>query len=142
MSEGDGPARGPGGGFAGGIPGGFPGGFRVFTIGRDAAQRFRVRPPWRVRPDAGPFERVVVGALTFLLALPVAVLLLAIGLVLLAAFLGCAAVLVAFGLAAWIVRSILGLPRGGVRVARAAGSDVRDGGRENVRVLPREDSRP
>ena len=26
----------------------FPGGFRVFSVGRDAAQRFRVRAPWRV----------------------------------------------------------------------------------------------
>ena len=120
----------------GGIPGGFPGGFRVFTIGRDAAQRFRVRPPWRARPEAGLLERVVVGTLTFVLSLPVAILLLALGLVLLAAFLGCAAVLVAFGIAAWIVRSVFGIPRRGARVARAPAPD----GRENVRVLPRDES--
>lgn len=122
-----------------GAPNGFPGGFRVFTVGRDAASRFRVRPPWRARAGAGPLERALVGLLTFLLALPVALLILAIGLVLLVAFLGCAAVVVAFALAAWIVRRILGVPR--VRVTGVRANDVRtSGGRENVRVLPRQDA--
>jgi len=107
--------------------------FRVFTIGRDAAQRFRVRPPWRVRPGAGPFERALVGILTFVLALPVALLLLALGIVLLAAFLGCAAVFVAFAIAMWLVRRIFGIGAG--RMPRAAPSD----GRENVRVIPPRD---
>ncbi|MFM7132684.1 MAG: hypothetical protein ACKO0W_00020 [Planctomycetota bacterium] len=127
-----------------GAPNGFPGGFRVFTVGRDAASRFRVRPPWRARAGAGPLERALVGLLTFLLALPVALLILAIGLVLLVAFLGCAAVVVAFALAAWIVRRILGVPRvrvTGVRANDVRSSDVRtSGGRENVRVLPRQDA--
>ncbi|MCE2882173.1 MAG: hypothetical protein LW636_07435 [Planctomycetaceae bacterium] len=116
-----------------GVGGQFPGGFRVFTIGRDAATRFRVRPPWRVRAGAGPLERIVIGVLTFLLAVPVALILLAIGIVLLVAFLGCAAVLVAFGLALAIVRRLFGAPRA-PRAASAA-----DDGRENVRVLPRQD---
>lgn len=138
-----------------GMPGGFPGGFRVFTVGRDTASRFRVRPPWRARANAGPLERALVALLTFVLALPVAILLLALGISLLAIFLGCAAVFVAFGIAMWLVRSILGL--GGVRTAGSAArrANVRirrvddgpfaDGrasagdGRENVRVLPRQD---
>jgi hypothetical protein len=110
----------------------FPGGFRVFTLGRDAAQRFRVRPPWAVRPTAGPLERAVVAILTFLLAVPVALLLLALGIALLAVFLGCAAVLVAFGLAMWLVRRIFG-----ASAPRRAGT-VPDG-RENVRVIPPRD---
>lgn len=108
------------------------GGFRVFTIGRDAAQRFRVMPPWRVREGAGPLERALVGALTFILAIPVAVLLLALGIILLALFLGCAAVLVAFGIAMWLVRRVFGL--GGARAPRRP-----DDGRENVRVIPPRD---
>lgn len=116
-----------------GPQGPFPGGFRVFTVGRDAAQRFRVRAPWRVRANAGPLERALVGALTFLLALPVAAILLALGLVLLAIFLGCAAVFVAFALAAWLVRRVLGM--GAAPRERPAPGD----GRENVRVLPRQD---
>jgi hypothetical protein len=106
--------------------------FRVFTMGRDAAQRFRVRPPWQVRPNAGPFERAVVAVLTFVLAVPVALLLLALGVALLAVFLGCAAVLVAFGIAMWLVRRIFGAAAA-PRAARA------DDGRENVRVIPPRD---
>jgi hypothetical protein len=102
--------------------------FRVFTMGRDAAHRFRVRPPWQVRPNAGPFERAVVAVLTFVLAVPVALLLLALGVVLL----GCAAVLVAFGIAMWLVRRIFGAAAA-PRAARA------DEGRENVRVIPPRD---
>ena len=109
-----------------------PGGFRVFTIGRDAAQRFRMKPPWRLREGAGPLERGLVGALTFVLAVPVAVLLLALGIVLLALFLGCAAILVAFGIAMWLVRRVFGI--GGTRASRAP-----DEGRENVRVIPPRD---
>lgn len=120
-----------------GFPGGFPGGFRVFTVGRDAASRFRVRPPWRVRAGAGPLERALVGTLTFLLAIPVAVVLLALGVVLLVLFLGCAAVLVAFGLAGWLVRRVFGAPR--VRVERVETYRADRSGRENVRVLPRQD---
>lgn len=116
-----------------GAGGQFPGGFRVFAVGRDAASRFRVRPPWRVRAGAGPLERAVVGILTFVLAVPVALLLLALGVLLLAAFLGCAAVVVAFALALAIVRRIFGGPR--VRAAAPPADD----GRENVRVLPRQD---
>ncbi len=119
-----------------GADGGFPGGFRVFTMGRDAASRFRVKSPWRARPGAGPLERALVGILTFVLALPVALLLLALGLLLLALFLGCAAVFVAFGLAMWLVRRVLGI--GGAR--RASTADGRpDDGRENVRVISRQD---
>ena len=109
-----------------------PGGFRVFTIGRDAAQRFRVKPPWRVREGAGPLERALIGALTFVLAIPVAVLLLALGVILLALFLGCAAILVAFGIAMWLVRRVFGI--GATRASRAP-----DDGRENVRVIPPRD---
>lgn len=109
-----------------------PGGFRVFTIGRDAAQRFRVKPPWRVREGAGPLERALIGALTFVLAIPVAVLLLALGVILLALFLGCAAILVAFGIAMWLVRRVFGI--GATRASRAS-----DDGRENVRVIPPRD---
>lgn len=109
-----------------------PGGFRVFTIGRDAAQRFRMKAPWRVRAGAGPLERALVGALTFLLAVPVALLLLALGILLLALFLGCAAVLVAFGIAMWLVRRIFG-----IGASRAAPTP--DAGRENVRVIPPRD---
>ncbi len=113
---------------------GFPGGFRVFTTGRDAASRFRVKAPWRARAGAGAFERALIGALTFLLAIPVAVLLLGAGLILLVVFLGCFAVFVALGLAAYIVRRVLGVaPR---RAARAP-----DEGRENVRVLSRQEPR-
>jgi small-conductance mechanosensitive channel len=119
-----------------GANGPFPGGFRVFTVGRDAAQRFRVRAPWRVRANAGPFERALVGALTFLLALPVAALLLALGLVLLAVFLGCAAIFIAFALAAWLVRRVFGV--GAAPHARRE-RPAADDGRENVRVLPRQD---
>ena len=109
-----------------------PGGFRVFTIGRDAAQRVRMKPPWRVRAGAGPLERALVGALTFILAVPVALLLLALGILLLALFLGCAAILVAFGIAMWLVRRVFGI--GTARAARAP-----DEGRENVRVIPPRD---
>ncbi len=114
-----------------GAGGPFPGGFRVFTIGRDVAQRFRVRPPFRVRPGAGPIERALIGFLTFVLALPVAVLLLVLGLVALVVFLGCAAIMVAFGLAMWLVRRIFGAG-GGVPAAPPDG-------RENVRVIRRDE---
>jgi hypothetical protein len=117
-----------------GADGGFPGGFRVFSMGRDAASRFRVKSPWRARPGAGPLERALVGILTFVLALPVALLLLALGLLLLALFLGCAAVFVAFGLAMWLVRRVLGIGGGAARRAPAP-----DDGRENVRVISRQD---
>ena len=120
-------------GFSGGFGGGIPGGFRVFRIGRDAASRVRARAPWRARPGAGPLERALVGLLTFVLSIPVAVILLAIGLLLLALFLGCAAVFIAFALAMWLVRALLG----GGRKARPAAAE--DAGRENVRVLPRQD---
>ncbi|MFM7050598.1 MAG: hypothetical protein ACKOYN_00485 [Planctomycetota bacterium] len=116
-----------------GFGGQFPGGFRVFTVGRDAASRFRVRPPWRVREGAGPLERAVIGVLTFVLAVPVAVLLLALGIVLLALFLGCAAVVVAFAIAAALVRRVFGPS------PRRPRQDPVDDGRENVRVLPRQD---
>lgn len=109
-----------------------PSDFRVVSIGRDAAQRFRLKPPWRVRAGAGPFERALVGALTFVLAIPVAVLLLALGVLLLSVFLGCAAIVVAFGIAMWLVRRILGV--GAARAARSPES-----GRENVRVIPPRD---
>jgi hypothetical protein len=119
-------------GFGG--PGGGFGGFRVFTVGRDAASRFRVRLPWRLRPNAGPLERILVGLVTFIVAIPVAVVILAIAVVALVAALGCAAVFVAFALVAWLVRTILGVgPRATMRVERA-----RDG-RENVRVIPPRD---
>jgi len=113
----------------GGGPGNGFGGFRVFTVGRDAASRFRVRPPWRVRPNAGPFERALVGILTFILALPVALVIIALALVALVLVLGCGAVWFAFALALWIVGRLLGVGR--VKVARNA-----DHGRENVRVIP------
>jgi hypothetical protein len=120
-------------GFGG--PGGGFGGFRVFTVGRDAASRFRVRLPWRLRPNAGPLERILVGLVTFIVAIPVAVVILAIAVVALVAALGCAAVFVAFALVAWLVRTILGVgPRTTMRVERA-----RDDGRENVRVIPPRD---
>ncbi len=120
-------------GFGG--PGGGFGGFRVFTVGRDAASRLRVRLPWRLRPNAGPLERILVGLVTFIVAIPVAVVILAIALVALVAALGCAAVFVAFALVAWLVRTILGVgPRTTVRVSR-----TRDDGRENVRVIPPRD---
>jgi len=109
-----------------------PGGVRIFTLGRDAAQRFRVKSPWRVREGAGRLERALVGALTFILAVPVALLLLAVGVVLLALFLGCAAVFVAFGIAIWLVRRVFGLGSGRIVV-------VRDEQRENVRVVPPRD---
>ncbi len=119
-----------------GAPSGFPGGARVFSIGRAVAQRVSLKPPWRVRQGAGPFERAVVGALTFLLALPVAILLLALGVVLLAVFLavflGCAAIFVAFALAMWLVRRVL---RGGRSTRTVNAND----GRENVRVIPPRD---
>ena len=139
---------------SGGFSGGFPGGFRVFTVGRETANRFRVKPPWRARPNAGPIERAFVAVLTFVLALPVAILLLALGLTLILAFLGCAAIFVALGIAMWIVRRIFGLgaqhaknpARSGVRIRRVdddafGGGAVRErgDGRENVRVLPRQD---
>ena len=119
----------------GGPRGSFPGGFRVYGIGRDAATRFRMKPPWRARAAAGPLERALVGAGTFLLAIPVALLMLALGVLLLATFLGCAAVFVAFALAMWLVRSLFGV--GGSR--RAAARGTVDDGRENVRVLRRND---
>lgn len=116
-------------------PNGFPGGFRVFTMGRDAANQFRVKPPWRVREGAGPFERALVATLTFLLAVPIALLLLALGLLLLFAFLGCAALFVAFALAMWVVRRIFGLGPKRVRIRPVPEED----GRENVRVIARRD---
>lgn len=106
--------------------------FRVFSYGRDAASRFRVRVPWRVRPNAGPIERVLVGALAFLLAVPVAVLILAVALVALVLVLGCAAIWFAFAIAIWIVSRLTGVGR--VRVTRSV-----DDGRENVRVIPPRD---
>jgi hypothetical protein len=137
-SGGGGAEGGAPGGTPGGIPGGFPGGFRVFTVGRtmgrDAASRFRVKPPWRARAGAGPLERALVGLLTFVLALPIALLLLAIGLLLLALFLGCAAVFVAFGVAVWLVRRVLGVGR-----AKPVGRGAPADGRENVRVITRQD---
>jgi len=117
-----------------GAGGPVPGGFGVFTTGRDAARRLRVKPPWRVRPGAGPVERALVGVLTFALAVPVALLLLALGVVLLAIFLGCAAVFVAFAIAMWLVRRIFGV--GGARAIRVARAPD---GRENVRVVPPRD---
>ena len=117
-------------GFGGGERGGGFGGFRVFTAGRDAASRFRVRAPWRVRPNAGPLERAVVAVLTFLLAVPVALVILAIALVALVVLLGCAAAWLAFALAIWIVGRVFGIRRT-ASVRRAA-----DDGRENVRVIP------
>lgn len=133
MSDAGGPT--PGGPASGGPA---SGGFRVFTIGRDAAQRFRVKPPWRVRAGAGPLERAIVGILTFVLAVPVAVLLLALGIVLLAIFLGCAAVFVAFAIAMWLVRRIFGI-RGtrAIRTTRSGAAPT--DGRENVRVVPPRD---
>ena len=113
----------------GGAPGGGFGGFRVFTVGREAASRFRVRAPWRVRPNAGPIERAIVAVLTFVLAVPVAVLILAIALVALVLVLGCAAIWFAFAIAIWIVGRVFGVKR--PRVVRAPGD-----GRENVRVIP------
>lgn len=124
---------------AGPGPAGSPfGGFRVFTVGRDAARNFRLRPAIRVRAGAGPVERALVGALAFLLAIPIALLLLALGAVALVAFLGCAAVLVAFAIAGRLVRALAG---GGVGAggARAAAGGPDDEGRENVRVIRRQD---
>lgn len=123
----------------GGGPGDRIGGFRVFTLGRDAASRFRVRVPWRARADAGPLERILVGVLTFIVAIPVAVIILALALVALVLVLGCAAVVVAFALVAalvgWIARMVFGVgPRTTVRVERRG-----DDGRENVRVIPPRD---
>lgn len=154
-ASGGGPSGFPGG-FPNGFPNGFPGGFRVFTVGRDTASRFRVKPPWRARPNAGPIERAFVALLTFVLALPVAILLLALGLALLLAFLGCAAIFVALGIAMWIVRRVFGVgvgagagggpARSGVRIRRVdddafggGTASERGDGRENVRVLPRQD---
>ena len=118
-------------------PAGSPfGGFRVFTVGRDAARNFRFRPAIRVRAGAGPFERAMVGALAFLLAIPIALLLLALGAVALVAFLGCAAVFVAFAIAGRLVRALVGGGGGGAR-ATAGGPD--DDGRENVRVIRSQD---
>lgn len=123
---GGGSGTGPGNGF---------GGFRVFTVGREAASRFRIKPPWRVRANAGPIERALVAVLTFVLALPVALLILALALVALVFVLGCAAVWFAFALAIWIVGRLTGIGRGrAVRVARTP-----DDGRENVRVIPPRD---
>jgi hypothetical protein len=113
----------------GGAPGGGFGGFRVFTVGREAASRFRVRAPWRARPNAGPVERAVVAMLTFVLAVPVAVLILALALVALVLVLGCAAIWFALAIAIWIVGRVFGTKR--PRVVRAPGD-----GRENVRVIP------
>ncbi len=113
----------------GGAPGGGFGGFRVFTVGREAASRFRVRAPWRVRPNAGPVERAIVAVLTFVLAVPVAVLILALALVAIVLLLGCAAIWFAFAIAIWIVGRVFGINR--PRVVRAPGD-----GRENVRVIP------
>ncbi len=129
--NGAGPAGGgPFGG--GGGPAGSPfGGFRVFTVGRDAARNFRFRPAIRVREGAGAFERALVGALAFLLAIPIAVVLLALGAVALVAFLGCAAVFVALAIAGRLVRMLVG---GG----RAVRGDPDDDGRENVRVIRRQ----
>jgi hypothetical protein len=131
MSEG--PSNAPNG-FPGGFPNGFPGGFRVFSAGRDAASRFRVKPPWRARVGANAFERAVIGIITFVLAVPVALLLLALGLVLLVAFFGCAIVFIAFGLAMFLVRKITGSSRGTV-------TPLEDDGRENVRVRARQEPR-
>jgi hypothetical protein len=130
--NGAGPAGGgPFGG--GGGPAGSPfGGFRVFTVGRDAARNFRFRPAFRVREGAGAFERVLVGALAFLLAIPIAVVLLALGAVALVAFLGCAAVFIALAIAGRLVRMLVG----GGRTVRG---DPDDDGRENVRVIRRQD---
>jgi hypothetical protein len=120
----------------GGAPGGGFGGFRVFTVGREAASRFRVRAPWRVRPNAGPVERAVVAMLTFVLAVPIAVLILALALVALVLVLGCAAIWFALAIAIWIVGRVFGIKR--PRVVRAPGD-----GRENVRVIsPRGDGGP
>jgi hypothetical protein len=132
LVNGAGPAGGgPFGG--GGGPAGSPfGGFRVFTVGRDAARNFRFRPAIRVREGAGAFERALVGALAFLLAIPIAVVLLALGAVALVAFLGCAAVFVALAIAGRLVRMLVG---GG----RAVRGDPDDDGRENVRVIRRQD---
>jgi hypothetical protein len=116
-------------GVGGGAAGGGFHGFRVFTVGREAASRFRVKPPWRVRPEAGPLERAVVAILTFVFALPVALLILAIGLVLLVVVLGCGAIWFAFAIAVWLVGRVAGVRRG---VARRTAGD----GRENVRVIP------
>jgi hypothetical protein len=116
-------------GFGGGSPGNGSSGFRVFTVGRDAASRFRVRPPWRVRPNAGPFERALVALLTFVLALPIAIVIIALALVALVIALGCGAVWFAFAIAIWLAGRLFG--KGGPRAARAP-----DAGRENVRVIP------
>ena len=120
--------------------GGDFGRFRVFTVGRDAASRFRVRAPWRARPDAGPIERAVVAGLTFVLAVPVAVVILAIALAALVVTLGCAAVFVAFMLAMWIVMLIMRALFGAGPKVRARSEGPPSDGRENVRVLPRQDA--
>lgn len=114
--------------FGGGPGNGFSG-FRVFTVGRDAASRFRVKPPWRVRPNAGPIERAFVAILTFVLALPVALVIIALALVALVIVLGCAAVWFAFAIALWLVGRLVG--------ARRQSAPRRpEEGRENVRVIP------
>lgn len=114
--------------FGGGPGNGFSG-FRVFTVGRDAASRFRVKPPWRVRPNAGPVERAFVAILTFVLALPVALVIIALALVALVIVLGCAAVWFAFAIALWLVGRLVG--------ARRPSAPRRpEEGRENVRVIP------
>ncbi len=126
-----------------GFPGGFPGGFRVFTVGRETAQRFRVKPPWKVRADASLFERIIVGTLTFVLAIPVALLLLIAGVLLLCAFLGCGVVLLAFVIAIALARGLFRM-LGGARSAaatRRGDTSSTNAGRENVRVLPRQDPR-
>ena len=122
---------------------GFPGGFRVFTVGRETAQRFRVKPPWKVRAGASVFERIIVGALTFVLALPVAFLLLILGVLLLCAFLGCGVVLLALVLAACLARGVFNMLFGGLIFLskRPGASASTSAGRENVRVLPRQDPR-
>ncbi len=111
-------------------------GFRVFAVGRETASRFRVRAPWRARPGAGLFERALVGTLAFLIALPISIVLLALGLVALVVFLGCASVFVVFALAMWVVRRIFGVPRRGFSLRR---SEPVEDARENVRVVRRQD---
>ena len=96
------------------------------------ASRFRVRTPWRARANAGVLERALIGAFTFVLAIPVALIVLAIALVALVAFLGCAVVAVAFVIALAIVRKLTG-------AARVATPRVADEGRENVRVIRRQE---
>jgi hypothetical protein len=77
-------------------------------------------------------ERAFVGILTFRLALPVALLIIALARAALVLVLGCGAVWFAFVLAIWIVGRLTGIGRGrAVRASRAP-----DDGRENVRVIP------